>query len=303
MAGFLRSKQQEEITAANLKPGRAIQNNRLHIKNLDAIKGWAALIVCFAYSFAIAFYSLVYHYFYSSNYADWAMTHLSFLKADGHFWSVKVELCFYLILPSILLLQAFLKSKLLKLFTLSTLFGLTFYFFEIKKTLAITGGSGYVALYLAPFIMGIFLSVIRNYLPEKLYPIILHSGSFLIIYLCIDIPVFVNGFARSGMEFTSNLGWHYPILFYPIAGLLVLGGYKGSSLLLNSPFIKSLGRCGYSFYLWHILVVVLLSRFKFNEFIMFFAVAFITYLISIITFKFIELPFIDFAKMEPRQGL
>jgi len=289
----------------------------MHIKNLDAVRGWAALIVCFShippmtqpsfgaagvwiffvlsgfllsisfenrptrqvnqaipayllrrlfrilpvYCLVIPVYALMYKYLYTDHYTDWAISHLSFQKADGHFWSVKVELIFYLVLPFILLGLSFLKNKKQKLVVLFLLSGVVYYFFEAKKMMAITGGSGQVCLYFTPFILGVFLSVIRNDLSAKLCSILFHIGTFLIIFLCLDIKILETSIFRSGFEVVNNLGWNYSFLFYPISCIAIIGAYKGSSYLLRLPFIQSVGRCGYSFYLWHMVVIVLLSGF------------------------------------------
>lgn len=60
---------------------------------------------------------------------DWIMSHLFFLKAFGHFWSIKVEVIFYLILPIVLVPFAYIGNIGFRFMMMLIITILCYYFF------------------------------------------------------------------------------------------------------------------------------------------------------------------------------
>ncbi len=249
-----------------------------------------------AYFFCLLVYAICYNFLYGASYSGWLYKHIVFKVADGHFWSVKIEFIFYMILPASLIVMFIPRDKKYRKIISMLMIAVVFYIFEYKKLLKVSAASSPdLAPFLTPFYIGIFLSMIRNDIKDNWYRIIFYIGLFAILFIGIDntVLIYVRKLFLLG---TDNIGWKYPWVIYPFAGLIVLGAYKANIKILDFNIVNRLGVYAYSFYLWHILVMNLVKLFESNKYFLFIFTFIITFVLSYLSYKFLEKPFMDLSK-------
>lgn len=249
------------------------------------------------YFFCLAIYAIVYTFLYDSWMVGWLINHLLFFEAVGHFWSVKVELIFYMILPFSLFIMVLFTNFTYKVIVAFLMVLFAYYVFEYKTVLRVNAASIQLAPYMSPFYLGIFLSLIRDKLPQRLFEISFYIGICGFLLMSFDFSWLLS-LRSTFLPFSEvdNIGWRYPYLIYPFAGMMVLGAYKSKSLILQNRIMLSLGVCAYSFYLWHILPINMLKIVTNNTWLIFVSTIITSYLLALASYRFIEKPAINLSK-------
>lgn len=249
-----------------------------------------------AYFFCIIIYAIAYTFLYDSLMFGWMVRHLFFAEAEGHFWSVKVELIFYFILPFSLIAILLSSSYIYKLIVSFLMIGVVYYIFEYKTVLRVNAASIQLAPYMSPFYLGIILSLIRDRLPERLFDLLFYIGALGLLLMSLDFSWLLSIRSILPYEEVDNIGWRYPYLIYPFAGLMVLGAYKSKTPLLQNKLMLSIGICAYSFYLWHILPINILKTVTDNILLNFLVTLVVSYILAVLTYRWVEKPCIELSK-------
>lgn len=256
------------------------------------------------YYVTIIGYAIAYTFIYNVSMLGWSIKHGLFIVASGHFWSVKVEIIFYLILPLSLIFIAVSKNNVTKSLVSLTMIPIIYYLFEFKKIIVINAASAPdLSLFLTPFYIGIFLAINRHTFNQGVSTLLFYVGFFFLVFLSLDFPLFLTLREALTDQAVNNMGWRYPYIMYFFAGMAVLGAYKANSLILNNKAIISLGTVAYSFYLWHILVITLVEKVTNNTITALTLSILGSYVLSYFSYKYVEKPSMNYPKKHPLSTL
>ncbi len=208
-----------------------------------------------------------------------------FVDPLAHTWSLGVEEQFYLFYPLLIfIIYIFKNNKLLKLqIVLLTIFIISLLFFKIKLET-----SPVIAFFLSPlrFWELIFGGILFfNCHKIKKNNLISFSALFLIIYLVFN---------------KNNYDYFYLNLIVVILSGIFIVFFSKSSFIENNTFVY-FGNISYSFYLWHLPVIFFLDLYILNIFFLDKVLSFfLTIILSVITYNFIEQKFryIKFKKFK-----
>ena len=224
-------------------------------------------------------------FFYQTNYWDFSVLTRPLL----HTWSVSLEVQFYIFIS---LMFALFRNNFLKIilfFFISSIF-LLLIMRDINFSINLREFSlnDYFLIFarLWEFLAGSIIAFVLN---NKKYLNILNNIKFLqnfgLIIILISLIL---------IESPNN----YPNLLtlLPVLGtaIIILNlNSKDSHLILNNSFLLHIGKISYSLYLWHFpILIFFLYNFDFNLNIQNKIYALIiTYFVSFLSYKFIELPF------------
>ncbi len=230
--------------------------------------------------------------------------HLLFLKGDGVFWSIVIEMQFYLLVP-------FLAYLLIKSFDFGWRFLVFIALGNFLLYLSKFGlGIGYID-YVTPnfvgkgtfidvFIPGIFASYIAindKKAIEKFLPAF-HMVAIIIFFVAVILSICLVSENFLGLN-RPFYGFRFFSIYFGVSfSIFVL------SIYLNSPYVKFLenkllrhiGLVGFSFYLLHMGVLHFVNNF-FHGNIIKFVISFLIILpASTITFYLIEKPSINLSR-------
>ncbi|WP_088833431.1 acyltransferase family protein [Paenibacillus tyrfis] len=234
--------------------------------------------------------------------------HLIFAKADGHLWSLKQELIFYIIMPAIFaIIHSIPKIKpwVISLFLLFASFLLDYYLTIDKFSLV--GNGKNLPFYCSIFMLGISTAYMWQHIKSKRTSNV-YSKLFTILGLLSLAAFFITSKENRllisdvlEIDILSNheyLAWDFPWVFglsCCILILSVLSSHKSSTLnaIFRNKILRMFGVLGYSMYLVHYFVLIFLQQYGIsdNKLIIFFLTLSITFLISCVTYGFIEKPF------------
>lgn len=233
--------------------------------------------------------------------------HILFLKGDGIFWTIPTEFMFYLVLPfvAVFLLKATIYRYLL-VFLLAAIYGFYHVFIYIGfielpplKIAEINKHSQYLDVFLIGVVFGMSSkeAVVKEYyLKHKLFLDKSILILFLLTLLVTIILVSKNflGFNQPFYDFRFLSGF-FAIVF----SLALVSTQLGNTYLRNiftfKPFVFC-GVVGYSWYLLHFAVVQFLNEFGIEPWVKFVIGTCSISLISLVSYKFIEEPFINLGK-------
>lgn len=235
-------------------------------------------------------YSLAY---YIQNFVmlpwDQALTHNSLIV--GVAWSTVYEIYFYTVMGILLLFKI---DKKYVIMLLLTLFGI----FRIGNLTVLSGSENFKFLYsviaythIVPFILGIAIAkVFQNNIGEKILTDFKYRKA---IFVLVHV-VFLLIITQSYNPLFSYLITSILFILWLHVDLIWKVDYSSSI----SQFLLKMGDISFSIYLVHILVIeVLISYFAISSL---WILMLLTYLItigaSLITYNFIEKPFIGFSK-------
>ncbi|MEZ5592706.1 MAG: acyltransferase [Gammaproteobacteria bacterium] len=218
--------------------------------------------------------------------------HVVFKEAFWLFWSVKTELFFYLFLPIIILPLILSKSINYQFMVLFCLFFITYYLFEKNSFFEIIAfqKNSNMRLYFLPFIIGIILSFIPKINHDN-YSQLTWFLSFLgLFFLCQDFSFFSDFRESIGVP-RERVAWIDRMPVYVLCAFLIYLSANNKNWLLNNRVIVSIGKSGYSFYLWHTFVLVMLRKNNVPDgFLLFISGLFFTTVIAYFSYRHIEIP-------------
>ncbi|WP_419876012.1 acyltransferase family protein [Candidatus Pristimantibacillus sp. PTI5] len=244
--------------------------------------------------------------------------HLLFIRGNGVYWSVPVELKFYLILPLFVVALVICSRNKLALWSILTLItclfvsnGLLAYTNSFWETL-------FIHRYVVSFIAGILTSYIYV-LSEKMDLQLFKKGTFEIIaILCIvvmgtQIPAIWYYF-QGGHHFNySSIDWgqyykYRHLLAISCFSILTYSYLNGTGIikkLLSASILRSCGELSFSMYLLHMPVLYfVVNHFQGTSlYIMTGLIFVLTYLVSFLTYRIIEKPFMDLTKTKSSVNL
>jgi len=247
-------------------------------------------------------------FFNLSTHSHLFFSHLLFIQAEGHLWTIPQEVFFYLLLPFLMVLifylnrlPTFVFSVLLTVLTLSLLWNpeiipVRLYVFSL-----------HTAPYLGWFMVGMLVAYINP--GGETWQLRLNDNQRNILSL-LGIGTAVVIFGLSSPWITKaffQIDWHLPKKFaaeYAVAcGFLMLLILATPGTLLSRLFsiapLRAIGIVGYSYYLIHPLIMKILMELSLEYFNyqllharLFLATAIISWLVSLFTYSLIERPFL-----------
>jgi peptidoglycan/LPS O-acetylase OafA/YrhL len=224
-------------------------------------------------------------FFYQTNYWDSAVL----TKPLLHTWSISLEIQFYIFISIIFLLFRNYFLKIILFFFFISIFLIIFFdntVFEINFREFNLNNYFLIFARLWEFLLGSIIAFVLNikkydnYLKKSNF---FHNFGLLVILISLFIVQTPNNY--------PNLSTFIPVLGSAI--IILSSNNQNSYSLLNNSFLIHIGKISYSLYLWHFpIFIFFLYRFDFNlSFLNKIYALLITYFISLISFKFVELPF------------
>lgn len=193
------------------------------------------------------------------------MRHLLLQKGYGHFWTMPVEITFYLLLPVVIIFLRYVaRSSLLpSIFFLFGAIALNEAFYPAVKSPSHTID---LIWYLPVFLTGSVAAVIHENLSKKQIPRKIRwgfdLGALLILAgTVLTMPgIFSKLFYPVSLEFSIRMYNYYGIAW----GLFIIFVFNGSGLtrrLANLKLFKFSGRISYDIYLIHYLFITLALKY------------------------------------------
>jgi len=236
--------------------------------------------------------------------------HLLFIKGVSIYWSVPVEMQFYLLLPVIV--AAFIICSKNR-FLLSLLLLIISTYFVLNGIYANTNSfweTLHLHRYVPCFIAGIVTSFFHvrseksenKTINKNVFEII---AIFCILVMVTQIPSIwfsLNGLSyNSGTTDWSQYYKYRHLLTAVIVSIAIYSFLHGTGhirKILSSKALTSIGKISFSMYLTHMLILsFILGHINVSPHFQALLTFFITYLISLITFYLVEKPFMNMAKM------
>ncbi len=237
---------------------------------------------------------------------DLALRHYLFLQADGHYWSISQEMCFYLILPLIMAANYLIcrNVRLLQVIFI-VLCAWAAYHYLTRDLLTLYGNSVSMKVMAGIFLTGVAAAFFYQFLQERFsfstqgrkVSTLCSIAGLLILAICL----YMSNNTISGFRHVNPQ--NHPALFGPAAALYILATLLSSHSYLDKimnflPF-RAVGIVGYSFYLLHpkIIDIIRSAVDYFGDYYpagisLFILAGAATYLISLFTYSYIERPFI-----------
>lgn len=246
-------------------------------------------VLTLLYQFSGSFSSQIYYYTYLQNFArtfNW--------NSSGpiHFWTLSVEEHFYLLWPAIVYFgYRFKQNWLLYISGVLILLPLLLRFYMLS--------SGYVIEFftftrLDQLVLGGILAILeRKKLLNKPYKnmYILSTVAGAVFFILCG---FFNDFYQDIFKH-SALG----IFYFGIIGLCVIYEHNGlATKFLKFPVMQYLGTISYGIYVWHALSIDVVKHYITTHWVMldFFLVVALTIIISSISYRFVEKPFLNLKR-------
>jgi peptidoglycan/LPS O-acetylase OafA/YrhL len=231
--------------------------------------------------------------------------HLFMYRGDGVFWTIAVEMQFYLILP--LVAWGFIRYRRTGVFVL--------------LAIAIVNEGLYMANFLAPRLDNPIAYLSPNYREH---------GTFIGVFVCGVIAAYAAHFHPSSLlrwqrwlhpvalaaflgvliatlylvswHFLGNMRPYYELRFWsPLYGatfaLFLLSAYLGNPMTkwLNSTLLRTWGILGFSIYLLHMLVIAVVNQTGFSSPVKLAISTLFVLALAKITYDFIERPFMKLS--------
>ena len=243
------------------------------------------------YYIALLIYSAKWH-----KEVAWLVDHVLFLDAKTFFWTVKMEAIFYLLLPLIGLLSYLIPGRIPKFVALALATVAYHFLVETPPLVTVTAAAGTIPVWLSPFMMGICASIIMPYISRATGYVLLVAGSIGLALLDLDLPFFLY-LRELALGPSAGSPWSYVGLTSFVATLFVTGAAAvPPNAIFCNRIVRTAGVCGYSFYIWQVLVMqTLFGAAYFHDRslyppLVFCVTAVVTYFVSIFSFAVFELP-------------
>jgi peptidoglycan/LPS O-acetylase OafA/YrhL len=227
---------------------------------------------------------------------SWLVDHVLFLDAKTFFWTVKMEAIFYLLLPLIGLLAYLVPGRIAK-FVALVLATVAYHFLvETPALITVTAAVTTMPLWLSPFMMGICASIIAPYISRTAGYVLLVAGSIGLAVLDLDLHAFLH-LREVALGPSAGSPWSNVGLTSFVATLFVTGAAAvPPNAIFCNRIIRTAGVCGYSFYIWQVLVMQTLFGAEYYHDrslyppLVFCVTAVVTYFVSIFSFAVFEFP-------------
>ena len=224
-------------------------------------------------------------FFYQTNYWDSAVL----TKPLLHTWSISLEIQFYIFISVIFALFRNYFLKIILFFFFISIFLILFFdntVFEINVREFNLNNYFLIFARLWEFLLGSIIAFVLNikkfdnYLKKLNF---FHNFGLLVILISLFI-------IQTPINY-PNLSTFIPVLGSAI--IILSSNNQNSHFLLNNSFLIHIGKISYSLYLWHFPIFIFFFYcFDFNlSFSNKIYALLITYFISLISYKFVELPF------------
>lgn len=257
-----------------------------------------------AYFVIVGAMALIFHTGY-----EWFLWNMSFIKGWNHLWSVAEEVRFYFLLPLVIGSFVFFKNRYTHITILIFLIYISYKYRSIH-TIDLMDGR-HVDFYFYMFLGGA-LTYIATSLP--LLNRIFRNRASELLFTTISSLIFLS-FLFTSSEMLTKL-WHP--LFHNLPENLALNGWVlphvwlflfilffftltfyntgVTKKILESYFFRHMGLLSFSIYLSHMVILKKLLSLGFRNEGLFFAVLFLSYLVSLCSYITVEKPFLLLKK-------
>lgn len=245
---------------------------------------------------------------------DEVVRHLLFLQADGHLWTLPQEMCFYLVLPLLVvaLYLLFRGNGLLSVLFLLTLLVLANRYLS-TSIVSLYGYGKKLEPMIGIFLAGMMFSYLYHWLGGN--ALFMRLDRDTVRRLCSIAGLFLLGVlivlsARLVPEMRSFNALYHPGIFGFAAGLFILLVVLADDTLLSRIMsfypLRAVGIVGFSFYLLHPALIGFI-RTEVQDFFsvrlsgppMFILAGIGTYILAAFTYTYIERPFLHAAAASP----
>ncbi|MEO0771484.1 MAG: acyltransferase [Cyanobacteria bacterium J06649_4] len=282
------------VLSSFLLTGKFFKQDTLNVRDGGMWVNYAwrrAARICPAYIFLLLVYTIFPSFRYDSG--DF-LKHVFFIEGRGHFWTIPVEVFFYLAIPVVVsVIVCLLKKSVLYSCIVLVLLECVVYSFGLAYQLPVDGSTPSLFPFLPAFLMGALAALVNtkmmpNYeLIKEKWGVILEFCSLIILFL-VGVQTF----------------YLYEWVSEPLA--IVTYGVLWSSLLLTMLYSKGflkkifstnglrfLGAISFGIYLWHVAILGYLdAHIDASSSIKFIAIVLTTLVVAIFSYALIERPFI-----------
>jgi peptidoglycan/LPS O-acetylase OafA/YrhL len=241
------------------------------------------------------------------------LLHYLLLEAKGHFWAIPQIFFFYLVLPIVLVITSILARYhiVLVLVVLGVSIGLHLPNYLLPHHM-FYNGHYFTHFYAAQFLLGVFISYLYyglianselwDKVKDKFAWLLAVLGYLLLIgFILVFGPVFET---PSALKFISTSFLSKSIIAALIILAFVMLSHTANhklGFLISNPIFRSIGVVGFSFYLLHGLGIELIENYETSvinqdessrwSYGFFLKAGLLTYLMSLVTYSYIERPF------------
>ena len=238
--------------------------------------------------------------------------HLLFLQADAHLWTIPQEMFFYLVLPFILIfISVVLKNKANRVILFFIPIALFFQLYLTPEVLPLYGIQKNIAPMIGVFLLGVAASYFYHgiYINSSYLEEYSNRNSNIISILGILLIFVLLSFSMSKIwiSTTPALAKFYQYILSGGLSLLILISLTVRNSLLDKMLsfkgLCAVGVVGYSFYLFHPLMIFATKKFSsiiygydYSSLWLTITAGISTYVLSIFTYSYIEKPFLNKSK-------
>ena len=196
-----------------------------------------------------------------------ALEHAFFIRADLHFWTVKQELLFYLVLP--LFVLACRAAPRHALVVLAVVAAMAYMVFDIWQPVTIAWQGIGLKFRVVPFVIGMAAAVLAERMggacaargpagPKPANP--LRLGRFLFWFGACGTGVASSSWCYRALRLDPGFfEWEHPWVLWPFLLAFLLGAFMAPNRWVTHPVICRIGTLGYGIYIWHFGVLLMLQ--------------------------------------------
>lgn len=223
------------------------------------------------------------------------VNHIFMIEGTGHFWTVPVEMKFYLIAPLVLLCITMIKNKNFQIGMISLLIIIFTIYFPYTSYIE---NSISLYWYLPVFLMGILTSILYVKYKDKFNDKYIFDIFVIMILLTVLLSMPYFRFLTLDIQPDRYLQNKY--LFFGIAwSILILSIAHGryiKRILEKSKILSWIGKISFPLYLIHYIVLLYANQYFENYKLMFVFVIVISIVLASVCYYLIEKPCISYMK-------